>query len=371
MQQNKKIEFIDLRMRFKEERNEIMHCIENVLNKGSLILGEEALEFESDIKSFTKAKYCIGLNSGTDALMLSLWASGIKKGDEVITSPVSFFATVGAIKHVGATPIFADVGDDGLLDPNKIEDKITSKTKAIMPVHWGGKMCDVLSIKKICDDNNITLIEDSAQSMGAYFNDIHGGRFGITGSFSCHPLKNLNALGDAGFLITDDPEIDRKVRLYRNHGMESRDKVVMYGVNSRLDVLHSEVLRFRLTKLFSQIEKRRKNANIYRSIIDNNFVHIPKEKYGYKDSYVMFLVYAEKRDELKSYLDKKNIESLVYYGTPLHLHEATKDLGYCLGDFPIAEYQCNKVLALPVHQHLNESQIKYVAHEINNFYKNY
>jgi dTDP-4-amino-4,6-dideoxygalactose transaminase len=366
------IPFIDLKQRFEEEKTELMGCIERILSKGALVMTPELREFEENVEKYSGAVHCIGLNSGTDALMLSLWASGIGKGDEVIHPPISFVATTGSIVHIGATPVFADVGPDSLIDPAKIEEKITKKTKAIMPVHWAGKMCDMDAIFKIAKAHNLIVLEDSAQAMGSYYKGKHGGLFGPSGAISCHPLKNLNAMGDGGLLLTNDDDIAKRVRLYRNHGLESRDNVVMYGVNSRLDVLHAEVLKMRLAKLDDVIARRRRNANLYRELIKANEVYIPAERTseGYVDSYVMFIVQAEKRDALKAFLQEHGIESLVYYGTPLHLHKAAQTLSpYKRGDFPIAEAQCDKVLALPHHQHLTQDQVAYVAEKINQFYK--
>ena len=365
------VSFIDLKQRFQEEKIEIMSCIENTLKKGALVLTPELREFEHEVETYTGAKHCIGVNSGTDALMIGMWGLGIEKGDEIIHPCISFFATTGSIAHIGAKPIFCDVTKDGLIDPNEIERHITSKTKAIMPVHWGGKMSDISQISKIADDNNILVFEDSAQSMGSYFNEKHGGTFGEFGAISCHPLKNLNALGDGGLILTNNDDLAEKAKLYRNHGIKSRDNIVMFGVNSRLDVLNSEILKIRLKKLKTVINKRRKNANLYRQLIETDRIYIPPErtKEGYRDAYVMFIVQAKMRDKLKIYLDNFGIETLVYYGTPLHLHKASQSLGYKLGDFPIAENQCNEVLALPHHQHLTKDQIEFVCEKINLFYK--
>lgn len=367
---NMKVPFIDLKARFIEEKDELLSAVNKVLSQGSLVLTNELKEFEEDVQQYTKAKYCIGLNSGTDALMMGLWASGIKKGDEVIQPAISFIATVGATVHVGAKPIFCDVRSDGLIDPEKIEEKITNNTKAIMPVHWAGKMCDMDKICKIAKKYNLKVLEDSAQAMGSYYKGKHGGLFGECGSISCHPLKNLNAVGDGGLLLTDNVEIANKVKLYRNHGLLSRDNVVSFGVNSRLDVIHAEILKFRLKKLDNVVERRRKNANLYRKLIRSDEIFIPEEKTdeGYVDSYVMFIVQAENRDKLKEYLAKYGIETLIYYGTPLHLHKASRKLGYKEGDFPIAEKQCQKVLALPHNQNISEKEIEYVSSKINEFY---
>jgi len=365
-----KVPFIDLKQRFVDEREELLACVEATLAKGHLVLTPELNEFEGMVQDYTGARHCVGLNSGTDALMMGLWAAGIGKGDEVIHPPISFVATTGAIVHVGATPVFADVRDDQLIDPADIERKITPRTKAIMPVHWTGKMCDMEAISDIAERHNLIILEDSAQSMGSSYKGTHGGLFGLAGAISCHPLKNLNALGDGGFLLTDDDEVARKVRLYRNHGLESRDNVVMYGINSRLDVLSSEVMKFRLGKLDDLIARRKRNADLYRELIRASEIFIPEERTaeGYKDAYVMFIVQAERRDELQAFLREKGIESLVYYGTPLHLHKAAEGFGYKTGDFPVAEAQCARVLALPHNQQISADQVTYVAEQINAFY---
>ena len=244
-----KIEFVDLKLRYADEKKEIDKCINNVLKKGNLVLTEELNKFENDICKFTKSKYCLGLNSGTDALMMSLMANNIGKGDEVITSAKSFIASIGAIVHVGAKPKLIDVGDDLNMDVNLIENSINKKTKAIMPVHWTGRVCNMDLIIKIAKKYNLKIIEDSAQAMGSYFNDQHAGTFGVASAFSCHPLKNLNAIGDGGFLITDKKQIYDKVKLYRNHGLFKRDDVRLFGVNSRLDSVNAAILSLRLKKL--------------------------------------------------------------------------------------------------------------------------
>ncbi len=365
-----KIELIDLRKRFQEEKNEIMECIENVLEKGNLVLTEEVNNFERSITEYTGAKYCLGLNSGTDALMMSLWSCGIKKDDEIITSPKSFIASIGAIIHLGAKPVFVDINDDLNINCDLIEKAITNKTKAILPVHWTGRICDMDKINEIAKKHNLLVIEDAAQAMGSFYNNIHGGRFGEVSAFSAHPLKNLNALGDSGFIITDNKEIFEKIKLYRNHGLEGRDSVAIFGINSRLDSLNAAILSYRLKRLNSIIDRRTNNIKLYKKYIKTNKVRLPDNKEYEKNSYVMFIAVCENRDELQNYLTSKGIQSLIYYGTPLHLHKASKYLGYKKGDFPKVENLCSKVLALPHHQHLKEEEIKYVCDEINKFYSN-
>ncbi len=363
-----KVDLIDLKSRYKAEKKEIFNSLKKILPKGHFVLTNELEDFERQVCKYTKRKFCLGLNSGTDALMMALWSLGIGKGDEVITSPTSFIATVGAISHVGAKPVFVDVKKNFNIDEEKIEKKITKKTKAIMPVHWTGRMCNMLKIKSLAKKYNIKIIEDAAQAMGSYYNGIHAGTFSDVAAFSTHPLKNLNALGDGGFITTNNKKIYEKIKLLRNHGLKNRDHVEILGVNSRLDVLNAEILKMRLKKLDKVNKMRRKNVQIYRENLNKKFVYIPHESNEEINSHVMFLVQAEKRDKLQKYLKKNNIQSFIYYGTPLHLHAATKYLGYKKGSFPNSEKLASKVLALPHHQYLSKKQILFVCKKINKFY---
>jgi dTDP-4-amino-4,6-dideoxygalactose transaminase len=363
-----KVELIDLRDRFKEEGKAIIKIVEKVLSKGNLILTKEVQNFEKSICKFTGAKFCLGLNSGTDALMMSLWSYGIKKGDEVITSPISFVATANSIIHVGAKPVFVDVRDDLNINPDLIEAAITKNTKAIMPVHWTGRVCEMDKITKIAKKYKLKIIEDAAQATGAYYKGRHAGTFGKISAFSTHPLKNLNALGDGGFIITNEKKLYDKIKLYRSHGLEGRDDAKIIGVNSRLDSLNAEVLSFRLKKLKNIINRRKKNINYYKKYIKTDKVKILSDGKNEKNAYVMFVVLAENRNKLQEYLKKFNIQSLLYYPTPLHLHNSMKYLGYKKGNLINAERITSKVISFPHHQHLTEKQIKFVSEKINKFY---
>jgi dTDP-4-amino-4,6-dideoxygalactose transaminase len=363
-----KVPFIDLKQRYEEEKSELLACVERVVSQGHFVLTQEVSEFEEQAARVVGVKHVVGLNSGTDALMMALWAHGVGKGDEVITTPVSFVATTGSIVHVGARPVYVDVREDQNIDPARVEAAITPRTKAIMPVHWTGRIADMDAIMDIARRRGLLVIEDAAQTMGAYYRGRHGGSFGHAAGFSAHPLKNLNALGDGGFMGTNDDEVARKVRLYRTHGLESRDSCALYGVNSRLDSLNAEVLKFRLGRLKSVVDRRRKNAALYRKLIKQGPIQLPAEREHEHSSYVMFIAQADQRDRLKDHLAQHGVESLVYYGTPLHLHKAAASLGYKRGDFPVAERQCDRVLALPHHQHLTEDQIAHAAEAVNQFY---
>lgn len=363
-----KVPFHDLQQRYAEEREEILACIDRVLAQGHVFLSAEVDAFEAAVCAYTGAKHCVTLNSGTDALMTGLWALGVGRGDEVITSPVSFIASAGAIAHIGAVPVFADVRDDQNIDPEQVERRITPRTKAILPVHWGGRIADMDAINDIARRRGIAVVEDAAQAMGGRHKGRHGGTLAACGAVSAHPHKILAALGDGGFLLTDDADMARKVRIYRNHGREERDNAEMFGVNSRMDALQAEVLKFRLSRLDAIIERRRRNVALYRKLLKPGPVYVPPEAADTVHPYMMFLVQADDRDRLHKYLEAQGVHTRIYYGTPLHLHEASKKLGYRPGDFPVAERQCARVLALPHAQHISEEQVTFVADQVNRFY---
>jgi len=254
------------------------------------------------------------------------------------------------------------------LDPQKIEAAITPRTKAIMPVHWTGRVADMDPIQEIAARHGLKVVEDAAQGMGASYRGRRAGSFGHFAGFSCHPLKNFNALGDGGFLVTHDDELALFCRRYRNHGLMDRETCLFFGVNSRLDSLHAKVLTFRLTRLESIINRRLANVQLYQQLIRAPEVTVPSFGSHEVSSHSMFIVRAERRTELKDYLLRAGIESIVTYGTPLHLQPATAKLGYVRGDFPVAESQADRVLVLPHHQYLTEAQITYVANTVNRFY---
>jgi dTDP-4-amino-4,6-dideoxygalactose transaminase len=364
----KTISLIDLKPRYENEKEELLPIIDNVLSSGNLILSDENTNLENEINEYLGTKFCLTLNSGTDALMIALWALGIKKGDEVITSAVSFIATAAAIAHVGAKPIFVDVKDDLNIDESKIEEKITPNTKAIIPVHWTGRMCDIQKINQIAKKNNIKVIEDAAQAIGSKINNIRPGKFSEVATFSTHPLKILNAVGDGGFLVTNNQELYEKMKKYRNHGMIGRDQYEFFGVNSRMDALNAAVIRYRLKKVDDVILKRQSNINFFRKKITNVDFKIPDCDINQHNSFTKLVCQSARRDDLQKYLVENGIQSLIYYGTPLHLHKASKILNYKVGDFKKAEKLCDKVISIPFHQYLKEDEKEYIVEKINEFY---
>jgi dTDP-4-amino-4,6-dideoxygalactose transaminase len=364
-----KINYVSLDKQWLEERDELLPLLEEVLRSGQYIGSKYVEEFEKSAALFCQTKHCIGLNSGTDALVFGLAAMGITRGDEVITPPNSFIASTSAIRHLGAIPKFVDVLPDQNLDPKKIESAITSKTKAIMPVHLTGRMARIDEIKKIADKYHLQIIEDSAQSMGSKYNHIPSGKLGDVGCFSAHPLKNLNACGDAGFLVTDNDEFAEKIRVFRNHGLVDRNKVREFGYVSRMDAIQAVILSFRLRRLSEVTKKRRANAALYTELLDKNLVFIPEERAEEFNTYHTYVIQVNNRDRLKKSLESEGIETAIHYPIPIHLQPAAQNLGYKLGDFPITEDQSNKILTLPVNQYLSSEDIAHVAERINYFMK--
>jgi len=362
-----RIPYVNLQKQWLEERQELLPIIDKVFESAQFVGGDELDRFEENIAKLCGTKYACGLNSGTDALMLALALSGIGKGDEVITPPNSFIASTAAIVHIGATPVFVDVLPDQNIDPSKIEAAITEKTKAIMPVHLTGRMCDMDPIMDIAKKYDLVVIEDAAQSVGSKYKGKLSGSIGDVGCFSTHPLKNLNACGDGGFLTTNDEVIYNKSRSYRNHGIANRNIVDHFGSVTRMDNLQAAILNFRLDKLEQVTQKRRNNAKSYFNGIKNQVLFIPKEKDSEYNVYHTFVIQTKYRDELKQYLFENEIETAIHYPIPIHLQPAAKKLGYKAGDFPVTEKQSKEILTLPINQYLSSSDLDRIISRINNF----
>ena len=362
-----RIPYVNLQKQWLEERDDLLPIIDKVLESAQFVGGDELDKFEEKIAKLCGTKYACGLNSGTDALMLALALSGIGKGDEVITPPNSFIASTAAIVHIGAVPVFVDVLPDQNIDSSKIEAAITEKTKAIMPVHLTGRMCDMDLIMDIAKKYGLKVIEDAAQSVGSKYKGRLSGSIGDVGCFSTHPLKNLNACGDGGFLTTNDEEIYKKSRSYRNHGMTNRNIVDHFGSVTRMDNLQASILNYRLDKLDEVTQKRRNNANFYYKGINNNCLFIPEEKDSEFNVYHTFVVQTKYRDELKEFLHKNQIDTAIHYPVPIHLQPAANKLGYKIGDFPITEKQSKEILTLPVNQYLTKVDLERIVDVVNEF----
>jgi len=364
------IKYINLIDQWKEDKKKLLPIIDKVLSQGNWVGGKNIKKFEENISRLCGTKYAVALNSGTDALTLGLYLLGVKKGSEVITPPNSFIASTSVIVHLGAKPVFVDVKEDQNIDPNLVEKAITSKTKAIMPVHLTGRIADMDPLIKISKKYNIPIIEDAAQSIGSKYKNKHSGSFGLIGCFSAHPLKNLNAMGDSGFLTTNDKNIYLQVKDLSNHGMSNRNRINNFGFVSRMDDLQAAILNFRITKLKKIISIRRNNASLYKKNLQKNkYVYISHEKKYEYNTYHTFVIQAEDRNNLKEYLLKNKIITSIHYPTPIHLQPASKFLGHKIGDFKITEMQSNKILSLPINQYLKEKDIKKICRSINKFYE--
>lgn len=361
-----KIPYVNLGLQWEEDRGELLPIIDKILGSSNYVGGPEIEKFEKRITKLCQVKYAAALNSGTDALTLALHLLGIGRGDEVITPPNSFIASTAVIMHVGAVPVFVDVLPDQNIDPEKIESAITKKTKAIMPVHLTGRICDMDPIIEIAEKYNLKVIEDAAQAIGSKYKGKPSGSIGHVGCFSAHPLKNLSACGDSGFLTTNNKNLYEKVKSLRSHGIVNRDRVDSFGYVSRMDNLQAAILNFRLKKLEKIIEKRRRNAKYYFEHIKSLEIELPIEKENEFNTYHTFVIQMNNRNKFKDYLLTKGIETAIHYPTPIHLQPAAKRLGYKYGDFPITENQSERILTLPISQSIIQSDLKIIVDEINN-----
>ncbi len=352
-----------------EEREKLLPIIDKVFSRGNFVGGEEILDFEKKVSLICGVKYAVALNSGTDALTLALKLLDVGVGDEVITPPNSFIASTAAIAHLGAKPVFVDVLDDQNMDPTKIKSAITKNTKAIMPVHLTGRMCEMDEIMEIAKQHSIPVVEDSAQSIGSQYKNRPSGSIGEIGCFSAHPLKNLNAFGDAGFLTTDVKEIAEKAKLLSNHGLKTRDVVESFGVVSRMDTIQAVILNHHLENLESVISKRRINASIYFEILNPRFVAFSKSRTYALDTFHTFVIQVDHRDALKDFLSSQGIGTSIHYPIPIHMQPAASYLNFSEGSFPITEEQSKRILTLPVNQYISEEQISVIAKKVNYFFE--
>jgi dTDP-4-amino-4,6-dideoxygalactose transaminase len=348
---------------------EIFQKISKVVCNGDFTLGTEVDLLEDEFSIIAGTKFAVGVGSGTDALFLSLKALGIGAGDEVITTPYTFYATVGAIVTAGATPVFVDIGDDYNINPRLIESAITAKTKAILPVHWSGKPCDMYRIDKIAKKHNLYIVEDACHAVNASFGGTPAGALGDIGCFSFHPLKNLNVWGDGGIATTNSEELANKLRLLRNHGLVSRDECAIFAYNSRLDTIQAVVARHMLNKLGHITDSRIANASYFDLKLSNiPQIKVPIREQAIKEVFHLYIISCENRDELQKYLVSCGVDAKVHYSTPMHLQPAAASFGYKLGDFPVCEKTVKEVLSLPVHEFITQDQCARVVELIKQFY---
>ena len=348
----------------------ILNEMTKIFKDCQFTLGNYVDECEKIFAKRVGAKFAIGVGSGTDAIFLSLKALGIKNGDEVITTPFTYIATIGAIVATGAKPVFVDIKDDCNIDENLIQKKINKKTKAIVPVHWTGRICEMKKIQNIARKYKIKIVQDACHAIDANYSNKTPVKFGDFACYSMHPLKNLNVWGDAGFVTTQNSKLAKKIFLIRNHGLVNRDFCKIFGYNSRLDSIQALVAKYLMRKKLSNITKKRiYNAKMYDSLLKNNpNIILNKRNKKIKEVFHLYQIKVKKRNELKNFLIKNNVDAKVHYPIPIHLQKSSKYLGYKKGDFPMAEKISKNILSLPVHEFVTNKQIKYVTDLINKFY---
>ena len=363
------VKYSYLEEQFKDHRA-IFNDLDVLIKTGDYTLGKAVQEFEERFATLIGTKYAVGVNSGTDSLFLSLKALNVGPDDEVITSPNTFIATVGAIVAAGARPVFVDVTEEYTVNPSLLEQAITEKTKVIMPVHYAGHPADMPEIMTIAERHGLVVVEDACQAISAAIDGRCMGTFGVAGGFSLHPLKNLNVWGDGGIIVTGSEEVRNRLILLRNHGLMNRDEVGVYGYNSRLDSLQAIVGNHLIKDIQTITENRIMWANKLDAALKplKDFIYIPERRPHKRYVYHLYMIKAEKRDKLLSYLIEKGIEAKVHYPIPMHLQPAAASLGYKKGDFPMTEMQSESLLTLPVHQHLREEQVEYMIDMIKRFY---
>jgi aminotransferase EvaB len=344
-----------------------------LIKTADFTLGTYVKKFEDQFAEYVGAKYCIATNNGTDALVLSLKSLGIGVGDEVITVCNSFYATTGAIIAVGAIPVFVDCDDRYQIDISALESAITSKTKAILPVHWAGASPNMISIMEIATKYSLRVVEDACMGIGGKYVGKSPGTFGDCGAYSMHPLKSLNVMGDGGMVTTDDFGIYSWMLKYRNHGMVDRDHIDIWGVNMRIQPLQAIVAMRCLPKLNEIIEIRDGNAKKLDQLLSTSelkpYVSIPARDPLNKETHALYMGLFRDRDRLKQHLENSGIEVKIHYPIPLHLQKAALNLGYVKGSFPVAERQAGGLLTIPIHQFINGDMLIYIAKKIKMFYK--
>jgi dTDP-4-amino-4,6-dideoxygalactose transaminase len=359
---------LDLKTQYAAIKKELRQAVDEVMESCQYILGPYVRDFEEDVASYCQTEYAIGVASGSDALLLSLRACDVGPGDEVITSPYSFFATAGVISHLGAVPVFADIDPRTYnIDADHIAAKITPRTKVIMPVHLFGQCAETDAIIAVAGQHDIKVIEDAAQAIGAEHHGRKAGSRGHLGCFSFFPSKNLGGLGDGGMVVCNDPELAERVRILRVHGGERRYYHSVVGYNSRLDALQAAALRVKLKYLDRWTEKRRQHAHFYDQQLEELTVVTPYAEPHNRHIYNQYTIRATDRDELHEFLRQHGVGTALYYPLPLHLQECYRQLNYRTGDLPEAERAARETISLPVYPELTRQQQEYVVSRIAAF----
>jgi dTDP-4-amino-4,6-dideoxygalactose transaminase len=376
------VPLLDLKAHHQPIRKDLLAALEQVLDNNNFILGNQVGELEEQIAAYCQTRYGVGMSSGTDALLAALMALDIKPGDEVITPPLSFFATVGAIVRLGARPVFVDIDPVTYnLDPSRLGAAVTARTRAIIPVHLYGQCAEMDPILEIATRHDLAIVEDAAQAIGSEYRDgRRAGSMGVAGCLSFFPSKNLGGLGDGGMVVTNDETLAERLRILRLQGAKPKYYHRIVGGNFRLDTLQAAVLKVKLRYLDRWTAQRQDHAELYERLFrevglaDDKKVRMPNAVYrgrgvGHYHIYNQFVIGVSDRDKLQAHLKSRGIGTEIYYPVPLHLQECLKDLGYREGDFPEAERACRDLLALPVYPELNEDQQRYVVQSVGEWFE--
>ena len=372
-----KVPLLDLKAQHEPIRKDLLAALEQVIDKNNFILGNEVSELEEKVAAYCQTRFGVGVSSGTDALLAALMALDIKAGDEVITTPLSFFATVGTIVRLGARPVFVDIDPVTYnLDPSRIEAVITSRTRAIIPVHLYGQCAEMEPILGIASRHGLAIVEDAAQAIGSEYRDgRRAGSMGVAGCLSFFPSKNLGGLGDGGMVVTNDEKLAERLRVLRVQGGKPKYYHRIVGGNFRLDTLQAAALNVKFGYLDRWTTLRQQHAELYErlfrdmGVVESLKVRLPRAVYkpsgtSHYHIYNQFVIGVSNRDQLQAYLKTKGIGTEIYYPVPLHRQECLQALGYKEGDFPEAERACRELLALPIYPELNEDQQHYVAQAV-------
>jgi dTDP-4-amino-4,6-dideoxygalactose transaminase len=363
-----KVPLLDLRAQYDTIRPEVDDAVRRVMESCGFIGGPEIKGLEEEVARYSQTSNAVACASGTDAILIALWALGIGPGDEVICPSYTFFATAGTISNNGATPVFVDIDPKTYnMDLHLIEKAITPRTKAIVAVSLFGQCADIPSIKAICDKHQLYLIEDAAQSIGSEWEGKRSGSMCDFGTFSFFPSKNLGGAGDGGMIVTQNAELAEKARLLCNHGAKPKYYHSVVGTNSRLDALQAAILRVKLRHLDRWSEQRAKNAALYNQLFEGTAVGRPYHDPRTRHIYNQYVIRVTNRDGLKTHLAEKNIGCEVYYPVPLHQQKCFASLGYKTGDMPHSEQAALETLALPIYPELTEDMIRYVAQTVRDF----
>ncbi len=363
----KHIKIFDLQKQYNNISKNIKNDIGKVLDSGQYILGKYVKLFENKIAKFLNINYAISCNSGTDALILSLKAQGVKRGDEVITTPFTYFATIEAIIHVGAKPVFIDINPHTYnINHKKIEKALTRRTKALLLVHLFGQACNMTEIIKICKKNKLKLIEDCAQSFGARFNSKQTGTFGDFGCFSFFPTKNLGCYGDGGIITTNSNSHAKKLKMLRNHGGLERNKHIYVGYNSRLDEIQAAILLVKLKYIRKYINQRRAIAKIYSNTIDNEKIIVPFQQKKAFHTYNQYTIRTRNRNKLIKHLNSHGIPCSIYYPQPMYKISAIKN-DYKKLNLKCSEIVSNECLSLPIYPEMDIKDAEYISNILNSF----